>query len=150
MSEADPLEAFEEARTEAQHYAAEAASDPAVPDQYAGALDRIAEHLRTANGNHVRVTSETREWLEWAAVGDESFDEVIQRHLAALPGANEWTCGHCGETICPPDAHHETNDLVIWQLQVEGDDHYRPTAFCGQQCFREHLDDLAAGTEGQP
>jgi hypothetical protein len=141
----DPLEAFEEARTEAQYYAAEAASDPAVPDQYAGAFERIAESLETANGNHVRVASETWERLEWAAVGDESFDEVIQRYLSALPGPNEWACTHCGEQAAAPGAHHETTDLVIWQLQVAASDHYRPDAFCGQQCFREHLQDCIAG-----
>jgi hypothetical protein len=88
--------------------------------------------------------------LELVAVEDESFDDVIQRHLAALPGPDEWTCLNCGEPTCPPDGHHETNDLVIWQLKVHEAGHYRPDAFCGQACFRTHLQDLLETTEGQP
>jgi hypothetical protein len=145
----DPLEAFAEARETAAHYAQEAQADSEIPDRYAGAFERLHEHLETANGNHVSVTGETWERLEFAAVEDESFDEVIQRHLAALPGPNEWTCHHCGEPAADPATHHETNDLVIWQLRVAASDHHRPDAFCGQQCFREHLDELTAETEGQ-
>jgi hypothetical protein len=145
----DPLAAFEEALETAEHYADEATEDPELPARYAGAFERIAEHLETADGTHVRVTGETWERLEWAAVGDESFDEVIQRHLSALPGPNEWTCGHCGEPAADPATHHETNDLVIWQLRVAASDHHRPDPFCSQRCFREHLDELTAETEGQ-
>ncbi|WP_276260644.1 hypothetical protein [Haloglomus litoreum] len=144
----DPLAAFNEALETAEHYADEATEDPELPARYAGAFVRIAEHLKTANGNHVRVTSETWERLEWAALEDESFEDVIQRHLSTLPGPNEWACTHCGDPAAAPGAHHETNDLVIWQLAVEASDHYRPDAFCSQRCFREHLADLA-GTEAQ-
>ncbi|WP_276258102.1 hypothetical protein [Haloglomus litoreum] len=115
-------------------------------ERFETALDQLRE---VDDGRTVRVSPETHEHLDHVTSADETHDDAIRRLLSAVPGPNEWTCWQCGDSVCSPDAHHETNDLVLWQLQVDDSDHYRPGAFCSQRCFREHIDGLVGDVEAE-
>jgi hypothetical protein len=146
-SDDDPLDQLRQVKRTAEHYTEEAQDDPAVPDRYAGAFERTRDQLADAGGAIVTVDGATYEHLDHATTEGETHDDAIARLLSAVPGPNEWVCRHCGADICPADEHHETNDLVIWQLQVEGGGHYRPDPFCSQRCFREEIAELLPGME---